>query len=126
MSHQLLISNRQTEKEKIVEESDISTNEPLFYNELPKEKRKELQKEFSKTAEAKKTSRVLIIVVSIFAAIMIAGAIIGVVTGNEGYFVTFPIFLVCILPAVISQQKFEKWLMEEQNTFMKKGKEKKE
>ena len=109
-----------------MEESDISNNEPLFFYELPKDQRKELQKEFSKTADAKKTNRVLIIVAVIFAVAVVASVIIGIITGHEGYFATTPFFLVCILPAVVTQQKLEKWLLEEKNIHMKKPKEKKQ
>ena len=97
-----------------------TVNGPLLFKELPKEQRKALQKEYSKTAEAKKMNRTFIIVAVIFAAVVIAGAVIGVLTGHEGFFGTFPAFLICIWPAIIGQQKFEKWLETEKSIVMKK------
>ena len=103
-------------------ELNTGNNEPLVFNELPKEQRKALQKEFSKTAESKKMSKVIIIVAVIFAALVIASAIIGIYTNHEGFFATFPTFFICIWPAIISQQKFEKWLETEKNIIMRKKK----
>ena len=100
----------------------MNSNEPLVFNELPKEQRKALQKEFAQTAEWKKTNRTLIIVAVIVGAVMIAGAIIGVKTGHEGFFATFPTFFICIWPAIISQQKFEKWLADEKGIVTKRKK----
>ena len=88
-------------------------NEPLLFKELPKEQRKALQKEYFKTAEAKKMNRTFIIVAVIFAVVVIAGAVIAVITKHDSFFGTFPTFLICIWPAIISQQKFEKWLVDE-------------
>jgi len=99
-----------------------SNNETLLFKELPKEQRKALQKEFSETAESKKMNRVLIIVAVIFAVLVIASAIIGIYTNHEGFFVTFPTFFICVWPAMISQQKFEKWLAAEKNIVMKRKK----
>ena len=96
-------------------------NEPLLFKDLPKEEQKSLRKEFSQTAEAKKESRALIIVVVIFAAIAVAGAIFTIFTEYNFSF-TFPIVFVVILPSVISQQKFEKWLAAKKNIIMKKEK----
>jgi len=100
----------------------MNNQEPLIFKELPKEQRKALQKEFAQTAESKKTSRVLIAIAVIFAVVVIAGAIIGLRTGHDGYYVTFPSFFICVWPAIISQQKFEKWLAAEKNIVMKKKK----
>ena len=94
-------------------------NEPILFKELPKEQRKALQKEFNQTAEAKKESRVLIIVAVIFALIAVAGAVATIFTNHDFYF-TFPIVFIVILPSVISQQKFEKWLEAEKNIVMKR------
>ena len=99
-----------------------SNNETLLFKELPKEQRKALQKEFSETAESKKMNRVLIIVAVIFAVLVIVSAIIGLYTNHEGFFVTFPTFFICVWPAMISQQKFEKWLAAEKNIVMKRKK----
>lgn len=74
------------------------------------------------TAESKKINRTLIIVVVIFAALVIAGAVIGIMTDHEGFFAVSPTFFICIWPAIISQQKFEKWLAEEKNIVMKREK----
>ena len=103
-----------------MEESITNNQEPLVFKNLPKEQRKALQKEFSQTAEAKKMNRALIFVAIIFGAVVIAGAIIGLLTDHEGFFATFPTVLICILPAVISQNKFEKWLKAEKNIAMKR------
>jgi len=102
-----------------MEEFDANSS-PLVYKELSKEQKKALQKEFNKTDESKKMGRILIIVAAIFGAIMIIGAVIGVMTGNDGYYVTFPTFFIILLPAAISQQKFEKWLAKEKNIVMKR------
>ena len=98
----------------------MPTNEPLLFKELPKEEQKALQKEFSKTAESKKMSRIFIMIAVIFAVLVIASAIIGIYTDHKGFFATFPTFFICIWPAVISQQKFEKWLETEKNIVMKR------
>ena len=103
-------------------EINAGNNEPLVFNELPKEQRKALQKEFSQTAESKKMSRIFIIVAVIFAALVITSAIIGIYTDHDGFFTTFPTFFICIWPAVISRQKFEKWLEAEKNIVMKRNK----
>jgi len=107
-------------------EFGLGNGESIIYKELPKEQKKALQKEFQKTAEAKKMNRLFITMAVIFAIMVIAGAIIGVKTGHEGYFATFPIFFICILPAIVSQNKFEKWLLTEKNIIVnnktKKGK----
>lgn len=99
-----------------------ANNEPLIFRELPKEQRKELQKEFFKTPEAKKMNKTFIIVAVIFAVVIIAAAIIGILTGRDGFFTTFPTFLICIWPAILSQQKFEKWLANEKGVIMKRPK----
>jgi len=104
-----------------MKENNIS-NEPLLFKELPKEQRKALQKEYFKTAAAKKMNRTFIIVAVILAVVVIAGAIIGVLTGHEAFFGTFPTFLIVIYPAIISQNKFEKWLAAEKNIVMKRKK----
>jgi len=93
---------------------------PLVFRELPKEQRKALQKEFNQTPEAKKMNRSILIVVVLFAVVMIAGAAVAVTAGHESFFTSFPVFLVCLLPAVLSQKKFEKWLMAEKNILIKK------
>ena len=97
-----------------------ANNEALIFKELPKEQRKALRKEFSKTAEWKKTNTTLTIVAVIIGAIVIVGAIIGMVTEHKGFFGTFPTFFFCIWPAMISQQKFEKWLAAEKNIAIKR------
>jgi len=101
----------------------MNSNEPLVFNELPKEQRKALQKEFAQTAESKKASKAIIIVAVIFAAVVITGAIVGFMTENHGFFTTFPTFFIVILPAILHQQKFEKWLAEEKNIVMKRKKQ---
>ena len=93
-------------------------NNPSVFKELPKEQRKALQKEYYATAEAKKMNKTLIIVAVIFGAIVIAGTIIGLLESNESYFATFPTVIICIIPAVVSQNKFEKWLISEKNIAM--------
>ena len=95
-------------------------NEPLIFKELPKEQRKALQKEYSKTAESKKMNKTLTIVAVITGAIVITSAIIGLLTKHESFFVTFPVFFFCIYPAVINQNNFEKWLTSEKNIVMKR------
>ena len=97
-------------------------DELLFYKELPKEKRKALRKEYFKTSEAKKMNRTFIIVAVIFAVVVIAGAVIAAITKRDSFYGTFPIYLLCVWPAVISQQKFEKWLAAEKNIAMKRKK----
>ena len=99
-------------------------SEPLIFRELPKEQRKALQKEYFGTAEAKKMNKQFIIIAVIFAALVITGAIIGILTNHESFFATFPTFFICIWPAIISQQKFEKWLEAEKNIVMKRKKNK--
>jgi Ni/Fe-hydrogenase subunit HybB-like protein len=102
---------------------EINTgNEPLIFKELPKEQRKALQKEFSQTAESKKMSKIIIIVAVILAVVVIAGAIIAVTTGHEGFYGAVPVYIFCAWPAIISQQKFEKWLAVEKNIVMKRKK----
>jgi len=95
-------------------------SEPLLYKELPKAQRKELQNEYFKTPEAKKMNRLFIIVAVIIAVVMVAGAVIGVMTGHDLFFGTVPVFFICIWPAVISQQKYEKWLEAEKNIITKR------
>ena len=104
---------------------DNPGNEPLVFKELPKEQRKALQKEYSKTDEAKKINRALIIVAVIFAVVVIAIAVISIVTKDGSFSVAYPSFLICILPAVMQQQKFEKWLEAEKNIIVRKKKPKK-
>jgi len=98
-------------------------NEPLLFCDLPKEEQKSLRKEFSQTAEAKKDSKALIVVVVIFAAIAVTGAIITIFTDHNFSF-TFPVVFLVILPSVIRQQKFEKWLTAEKNITTKREKRK--
>ena len=102
-------------------EQNNNANEPLLFKELPKEQRKALQKEFNQTADAKKASRALIIVAVIFALIAVAGAVATIFTDHDFYF-SFPIVFIVILPSIISQQKFEKWLEAEKNIVMKRKK----
>jgi len=92
---------------------------PLFFKELPKEQRKALQKEYYATAEAKKMNKTLTIVAVIIGVIVIASAIIGLWTGHQSFFAPFPAVIICIWPAIISQNKFEKWLASEKNIVMK-------
>ena len=99
-------------------EGNVSSN-PLIFKELPKEQRKALQKEYSTTAEAKKMNKTLTIAAIIIGAIVIASTIIGLSTNHESFFATFPTAIICIWPAIISQNKFEKWLMLEKNIVMK-------
>jgi len=67
-------------------------------------------------------SRIIIIIAVIFAVVLVVNAIIGVITGQEWLYAVAPVFLICILPAAISQQKFEKWLEAEKNIITKKKK----
>ena len=97
-------------------------DEPLLFKELPRERRKALQKEYFKTAEAKKLNRTLTIIAVIFAVVVIAGAVAAIITRHDAFFGTFPTVFICILPAIISQQKFEKWLATEKNIVMKRTK----
>ena len=99
-----------------------TNNEPLIFKELPKEQRKALQKEYAQTAEAKKLNRIFIIVAVLFAAIVIAGAVYSLLTDHDYPFATFPTFIICIFPAVISQNKFEKWLLDEKTILVKREK----
>ena len=96
-------------------------NEQLIFKELTKEKRKALQKEYSQTTEAKKVNKTLTIAAIIIGAIVIASAIIGLLTSHQSFFTTFPAGIICILPAIISQNKFEKWLASEKNIGMKRN-----
>ncbi|MCL2867796.1 MAG: hypothetical protein FWF47_08585 [Clostridia bacterium] len=96
-------------------ETTHANSEPLVFKELPKEQRKALQKEFSKTTAAKKGNKTLIIIAILFAAIALTGAVLGLVTGHESSLATFPAFFLCIIPSVVHQQRFEKWLKEEKN-----------
>ena len=95
------------------------SNKPLIFKELPKEQRKALQKEYYATAEAKKMNKTLTIVAVIIGAIVIASAIIGLLTRRESFFASFPAVIICICPAIISQNKFEKWLISEKNIVIK-------
>jgi len=104
---------------------DNPGNEPLVFKELPKEQQKALHKEYAKTDEAKKMKRLFITLAVIFAAVVIAIAVISIVTKNGSFSVAYPTFLVCIWPAVIQQQKFEKWLAAEKNIIVRKKKPKK-
>ena len=94
-------------------------NNPSVFKELPKEQRKALQKEFYATAEAKKMNKTLTTVAIIIGVIIIASAIIGLLTNHQSFFATFPTATICIWPAIISQNKFEKWLASEKNIVMK-------
>ena len=96
--------------------------EPLIFKELPKEQQKALQKEFSELPEAKKLKRLFITIAIIFTAVVIAIAVITIVTKNYSTSVAYPTFLICVFPALIRQQKFEKWLAAEKNIIMKKPK----
>ena len=99
-----------------------ANNEPLIFKELPKEQRKALQKEYAQTAEAKKLNRTSIIVAVIFAAIVIASAVHSMLTDHRSLFTTFPTFIICIYPAILNQNKFEKWLADEKNILVKRKK----
>jgi len=96
-------------------ETTHANSEPLVFKELPKEQRKALQKEFSQTTAAKKGNKALIIIAVVFAAAALTGTILGLVTGHESYLSAFPAFFLCIIPSVVHQQRFEKWLKEEKN-----------
>ena len=100
-------------------------NEALIFKELPKEQRKALQKEYHSTAEAKKSEKKLIIIAIIFAIIAITSAIISILTEHPALTATSPpaIFF-CVLPAIVSQQRFEKWLEAEKGILMKRKKQK--
>ena len=103
--------------------SEINGNSnPLVFKELPKDQRKVLQKEYYATVEAKKMNKTLTIVAVIIGVIVIASAIIGLLTSHQSFFATFPTVIICILPAIISQNKFEKWLTSEKNIVMKQKK----
>ena len=95
---------------------------PLVFKELPKEQQKALQKEYYATAEAKKMNKTLTIVVVIIGVTVIASAIIGLLTSHQSFFAPFPAVIICIWPAIISQNKFEKWLASEKNIAMKRKK----
>ena len=99
-------------------EDNAIGNQPQLFKELPKEQRKALQKEYNQTAEAKKANKTFTIIAIIFAVVVITCAVIGLLTDNDGFFGTFPVFIICIWPAIISQQKFEKWLAAEKNIVM--------
>ena len=98
------------------------SNKPLIFKELTKEQRKALQKEYNAIPEAKKTNKTLTIVAVIIGVIVIVSAIIGLLTSHQSFFTPFPAVILCILPAIISQNKFEKWLMSEKNIVMKQKK----
>ena len=98
------------------------SNKPLIFKELPKEQRKALQKEYYATAEAEKMTKTLTIVAVIIGVIVIASTIIGLLTSHQSFFAPFPAVIICILPAIISQNKFEKWLTSEKNVVMKQKK----
>jgi len=104
-------------------EETQTTSAPLVYSELSKEQKRDLQKEYSKTPEAKKTNRWFIALVVLFAAVFIAGAVTGFASENEAIFTTIPVVFICILPATISQGKYEKWLAAEKNIIMKREKQ---
>ena len=95
---------------------------PLVFKELPKEQRKALQKEYYATAEAKKMHKTLVIVAVVIGAIVIVSTFIGLVTSHQSFFASFPASFICIWPAIISQSKFEKWLVSEKNIVMKRKK----
>jgi len=97
-------------------------NKTLIFKALPKEQRKALQKEYYATAEAKKLNKTLTIVAVIIGVIVIASAVIRLLTNHQSFFASFPTVIICILPAIISQNKFEKWLMSEKNIIMKQKK----
>ena len=99
--------------------SEMDNNKPLIFKELPKEQRKALQKEYYATAEARKMNKTLTAVAVIIGAVVIVSAVIGLLTSHESFFATFPAVIICILPAIISQNKFEKWLAFEKNIVMK-------
>ena len=103
-------------------ETNTDNNELLLFNELSKEQKKALQKEFSQTTESKKMNRMIIILAVIFGAVVMVSAIIGIYTGSDGFYITFPVFFIVIWPAIISQQKFEKWLADEKGIAMKREK----
>ena len=97
-------------------------NNPSVFKELPKEQRKALQKEYNATTEAKKLNKTLTIVAVIIGVIVIVSAVIGLLTSHQSFFAPFPAVIICILPAIISQNKFEKWLASEKNIVMKQKK----
>jgi len=100
-------------------------NEALIFKELPKEQRKALQKEYRSTAEAKKSEKKLILIAVIFALIAISSAIISILTEHPALTATSPPALFfCIFPAIVSQQKFEKWLATEKGILIKRKKQK--
>jgi len=100
--------------------SEINGNSnPLVFKALPKDQRKALQKEYYATSEAKKMSKTLTIVAVVIGVIVIASAIIGLLTRHQSFFAPFPSVIICIWPAIISQNKFEKWLASEKNIVMK-------
>ena len=97
-------------------------NNPSVFKELPKEQRKALQTEYNATTEAKKMNKTLTIVAVIIGVIVIVSAIIGLLTSHQSFFAPFPAVIICIWPAIISQNKFEKWLASEKNIVMKQKK----
>ena len=103
-------------------ESNVD-NKHIIFKELPKEQRKALQKEYDATAEAKKTNKTLTVSAVIIGVIVIVSAIIGLLTSHQSFFAPFPAVIFCILPAIISQNKFEKWLASEKNIVMKQKKQ---
>jgi len=99
------------------------SNDLLIFKELPKDKRKALKKEFYNIPEVKKREKLLIIAAVIFAMIVIASAVIGLLTRHTTFAASFsPMVFLCVLPAIISQQKFEKWLENEKNIATKRKK----
>jgi len=93
---------------------------PLMFRELPKEQRKALQKEFNQTPEAKKMNRRMTIVAIFFGILVIAWAIIVLLPDHESSYRTFPVFLICLWPSIITQNRFEKWLEAEKNIYMRR------
>ena len=94
----------------------------LTFRELPKEQQIELRNEYFKTVDAKKIKKIIITFAVVFAAIVITGAVLGVMTGYASYFSTTPVCVFTFVPVLISQKKFENWLMAEKNITFRRTK----
>ena len=101
--------------------------EPTIFKTLPKDERKALRKEFNKTETAKSLSIGIIIGAIVLAMAMIGSSIVAAVTdaSNNMYYLN-TIFILMIIPYIVMEDAFFKWLKKEKNIVRKIKKPKSE
>ena len=102
----------------------MTDNNPIIYENLPKEEQKALRKSFDKKGGS---TKVVIIATIIMAASFAVGVFIGLLSdSNRGFFFAtpFPVLLVVIFSQ--NEEKFNKWLEGEKGIMRKAAVKKQE